>query len=203
MASEEYRKRDESMTIYIFLLILIPAIWISLEIGLVVRDARRGKGKTAADGGTRWFNFLAISLGIAGAALLNGIPPTVFPGGKTPVVFFIGLALMLLGMALRYWAVVTLGAFFRTTIETEPGQKVVSTGPYRLIRHPSYSGWLLICLGYGLAVQNWLSVAAAFLLPLAALLVRIRIEEPALVASLGPEYFEYQKRTKRLLPWIW
>jgi protein-S-isoprenylcysteine O-methyltransferase Ste14 len=118
-------------------------------------------------------------------------------------VFFIGLAIMLTGMLLRYWAVTTLGAAFRTTIETDNDQKVVSSGPYRLIRHPSYCGWLLICFGYGIAVQNWLSLLVAVLLPLTALLYRIHLEEKALAASLGPEYTEYQKRTKKLLPWVW
>ncbi len=191
------------MTIYIVLLIAIPAIWIALEIGLVVRDRARGKGKTSSDKGTRAFNFIAISIGILAAAVLNRVQEFDFPGGKTPAIFFIGLAIMLLGMGLRYWAVATLGAFFRTTIETEQGQRVISTGPYQLIRHPSYCGWLLICLGYGVAVQNWLSVMAAILLPLIALIYRIQTEERVLVSSLGPAYIEYQKKTRKLIPWLW
>ena len=191
------------MTIYIILLILIPTIWIALEIGLVIRDNARGKGKTTSDKGTRYFNFIAITVGILAAAILSGVQKFVFPGGKTPKVFFFGMAIMLVGMALRYWAVITLGAFFRTTIETDKDQKVVSSGPYQLIRHPSYCGWLLVCLGYGIAVQNWLSLLAAFLLPLVALLYRIHVEERLLVSSLGTAYVEYQKKTKRLIPWIW
>jgi protein-S-isoprenylcysteine O-methyltransferase Ste14 len=191
------------MTIYIILLILIPAIWIAFEISLVIRDNARGKGKTTSDKGTRYFNFIAITVGILAAALLSNIQKFIFPGGKTPAVFFIGIGIMLVGMALRYWAVLTLGAFFRTTIETEQDQKVVSSGPYRLIRHPSYCGWLLVCLGYGIAVQNWLSLLAAFLLPLIALLYRIQVEERVLASSLGIAYVEYQKNTKKLIPWIW
>jgi protein-S-isoprenylcysteine O-methyltransferase Ste14 len=191
------------MTLYILLLILIPAIWIGLEIALVLRDKSRGKGTTTRDKGSRNYNFIAITVGILAAALLNGVPKFIFPGGKMPAVFFAGIAIMLLGMALRYWAVATLGAFFRTTIETEPDQKVINSGPYKLIRHPSYAGWLLICLGYGVAVQNWLSLLAALLFPLAALLYRIRTEERVLVSSLGPAYAEYQKKTRRLIPWIW
>ena len=191
------------MTIYIILLILIPTIWIAFEIGLVIRDNARGKGKTTSDKGTRYFNFIAITVGILAAAILSGVQKFVFPGGKTPTVFFIGMAIMLVGMALRYWAVITLGVFFRTTIETDQHQKVVSSGPYHLIRHPSYCGWLLVCLGYGIAVQNWLSLLVAFLLPLVALLYRIQVEERVLVSSLGTAYVEYQKKTKRLLPWIW
>ena len=191
------------MTLYIILLIAIPTIWIAFEIGLVVRDNARGKGKTDSDKGTRYFNFIAIAVGILLAAILNGVQKFIFPGGKTPTVFFVGIAIMLLGMVLRYWAVAALGTFFRTTIETDRNQKVVSNGPYRLIRHPSYCGWLLVCLGYGIAVQNWISLFVVILLPLVALLYRIQIEEQVLVSSLGSAYVEYQKRTKRLIPWIW
>ena len=191
------------MTIYIMLLIAITIILFVLEIGLVIRDNARGKGKTASDKGTRYFNFIAITVGIVAAAILNGVQKFVFLGGKTPAVFFVGIAIMLSGMALRYWAVITLGASFRTTIETTRDQIVVTTGPYKLIRHPSYCGWLLICCGYGIAMQNLLSLLVAVLLPLTALLYRIHVEEKVLVSSLGSEYVEYQKRTKRLIPWVW
>lgn len=191
------------MTIYIILLIVLPTIWIAFEIGLVLRDNARGKGKTTSDKGTRYFNFIAVTVGIIAAAISNGVQKFIFPGGKTPAVFYIGITIILLGMILRYWAVATLGTFFRTTIETDQEQKVVSSGPYRLIRHPSYCGLLLICLGFGIAVQNWLSLLAAVLLPLIALLYRIHVEERVLVSSLGSAYVEYQNKTKRLIPWIW
>ncbi len=191
------------MTIYIILLIVIPAIWIFYELGLVARDKKQGKGTTTADKNTRLFNFLAITLGLVLAAALSFIPFGVFKGGKTPLIFFIGMGILLLGMGLRYWAVATLGKAFRTTIETDAEQQVINSGPYHLIRHPSYAGWLLICIGYGVAVQNWLSLAVAVLLPLAALLYRISIEEKVLVSVFGQRYLSYQEHTKRLVPWVW
>jgi protein-S-isoprenylcysteine O-methyltransferase Ste14 len=193
----------QSMTIYIILLVLLPAIWIVFEIGLVIRDNAHGKGKTTTDKGTRYFNFIAVTVGILAAAILNNVQKFILPGGKTPTVFFVGIAIMLLGMGLRYWAVATLGDSFRTTIETDQDQKVVTTGPYQLIRHPSYCGWLLVCLGYGIAVQNLLSLLVVVVLPLVALLYRIQVEEQALVSSFGSTYIEYQKKTKRLIPWVW
>ena len=191
------------MILNIFLLILIPTIWIAFEIWLVVRDNSRGKGKTAIDKGTRYFNFIAITVGITAAAILNGFAKFFFPGGRTNIMFFIGIAIMLMGMTLRFWSVVTLGAAFRTTFETHRDQKVVSHGPYKLVRHPSYSGWILICCGYGIALQNWLSLLIAVILPLVALLYRIHVEEAALISAFGSEYIEYQKRTKKLVPWVW
>jgi protein-S-isoprenylcysteine O-methyltransferase Ste14 len=115
----------------------------------------------------------------------------------------VGVGLMALGLATRVWAVAALGRSFRTTVEVEPGQRVVSTGPYRWVRHPAYTGLLLIVAGYGLALGNWLSFAACLVLPLPAILRRIRIEEAELNRVLGDTYRSYQATTARLLPWLW
>jgi protein-S-isoprenylcysteine O-methyltransferase Ste14 len=191
------------MTLFRALLATISIIWIAFEIWLVVRDRTQGKGKTGIDRRTRYYNFIAITVGITVAAVLSGNSKFFFPGGRSDIGFWIGLSIMLLGFGLRIWAVVTLGASFRTTVETHTGQRVVRNGPYRLVRHPSYSGLVLICCGYGIALQNWLSLAFAVLPPLAALLHRIRIEEAALVSSIGPDYEEYQSKTKKMVPWVW
>ena len=76
-------------------------------------------------------------------------------------------------------------------------------GPYRYIRHPSYSGMILFCIGYGLLAQNWLSLVVAIVLPTVALLYRITIEEAAMAQGIGTEYQQYQKETKKLIPVIW
>jgi protein-S-isoprenylcysteine O-methyltransferase Ste14 len=191
------------MTLYDWLMIVFPVLWALIEIGLVINDKAHHKGTTSSDQGTRNLNFLGVIVGLSMAAALNGISAFFFPGGRTPVVFFVGVAVMLAGMGLRYWAIGVLGAAFRTTIETDGSQKVIRSGPYKLIRHPAYSGWLLMCLGYGIALQNWLSLLAAFLLPLAALLYRIHLEEPVLAAAFGTDYTDYQKQTRRLIPWVW
>jgi protein-S-isoprenylcysteine O-methyltransferase Ste14 len=104
---------------------------------------------------------------------------------------------------LRYWSIYILGKYFRTTVEVEESQKIVQKGPYKWIRHPSYSGIILFCIGYGIAVQNWLSLIIAVSLPTIALLYRIKIEEEALVKGIGTEYEVYQKKTKKLIPGIW
>jgi protein-S-isoprenylcysteine O-methyltransferase Ste14 len=191
------------MALAILVLVLITTLWLGYEIWLVIRDASRGKGKTAIDRGTRYFNFIAIWAGITTAVILSGFPKFFFPGGRTSTAFFIGIAIMLIGMALRFWSVFTLGASFRTTVETHGDQKMISHGPYKLVRHPSYSGLILICCGFGFALQNWLSLLIVVILPLAALLYRIHVEESALISSFGSEYIEYQKRTKKLVPWVW
>ena len=191
------------MTLTIVVLVLITTIWIGYEIWLVIRDNARGKGKTVLDKGTRYINFIAIWAGITAAAILSGVSKFFFPGGRTGAGFFLGIAIMLIGMALRFWSVFTLGASFRTTVETHGDQKMISNGPYKLVRHPFYSGLILTCCGFGLALLNWLSLLIVLILPLSALLYRIHVEEAALVSSFGSDYIEYQKHTKKLIPWVW
>jgi protein-S-isoprenylcysteine O-methyltransferase Ste14 len=114
-----------------------------------------------------------------------------------------GLVLIWLGLAVRVWAIVTLGNSFRTTIKVDAGQTVVSNGPYRWIRHPSYTGILLIVVGFGLAVGDWLALALCVVVPVIALLPRIRVEEAELTHVLGNPYRMYQARTKHLIPGLW
>jgi protein-S-isoprenylcysteine O-methyltransferase Ste14 len=191
------------MIIEIVILSVAGAVFFSAEIFLVIKEHARGKGGTAIDRCTRSFNFIALGGAILLAAGLAWIPFFRFAPEGVPAIFWTGVAVLALGLALRYWSVAVLGRYFRTTIEVEKGQKVVRRGPYRLVRHPSYSGLILFCLGYGLAVQSWLSLAVTAVLPAVSLVHRIKIEEEALSRELGEDYAEYRKSTKRLIPWIW
>ena len=191
------------MKLFSTLLLIISIVWIVFEIFLIVRDQTQGKAKTGNDRGTRYYNFIAIALGITVASVLEGNSKFFFPSRWSDTSFWIGLCIMVLGFGLRIWAVIILGASFRTKVETHTDQQVVRSGPYRLVRHPSYSGLILMCCGYGIAVQNWLSLAFAVVLPLIALLYRIHIEESVLVLSLGSDYEKYQSGTKKLVPWLW
>jgi protein-S-isoprenylcysteine O-methyltransferase Ste14 len=113
------------------------------------------------------------------------------------------LIVMWLGLAIRVWTIAALGRAFRTSVEVDPGQAVVSTGPYRWVRHPSYGGLVLIVIGCGLAADNWLALAICTMLPLPALLRRIYVEEGELTRVLGDRYRAYQAHTKRLIPGLW
>jgi protein-S-isoprenylcysteine O-methyltransferase Ste14 len=114
-----------------------------------------------------------------------------------------GLAVFCGGIALRVWAVRTLGRFFRYTIVVDEDHRVIDDGPYRLIRHPSYSGLLLAALGAGIALGNWLSVAACLVPPLVGFSVRLLHEERVLAVELGEPYRSYMRRTRRLIPGVW
>ena len=117
--------------------------------------------------------------------------------------FAAGLVLLLAGIILRGWAFKTLGKYFTFTVMVSADQPVISAGPYRLLRHPSYTGLLLGCAGVGLASANWVALAGLTLLPLALLLWRIQVEENALLATLGEPYRRYAAQHKRLVPLVW
>lgn len=115
----------------------------------------------------------------------------------------VGMTLLVAGWAFRIWAVRTLGRWFKVTVVVEPGQRVVDSGPYRLIRHPSYTGMLIALLGIGIAVDSWASIAIAVGLPLVGVLRRIGEEEETLLRELGAPYRDYARRTRRLVPGVW
>ena len=107
--------------------------------------------------------------------------------GRWPV-FVVGLVLMGIGIAIRQWAVALLGQFFTTDVRVHPGQTVVEEGPYRWVRHPSYTGMLITFVGIGLALGNWAALGMLVVLPTIGLVVRIRVEERALLDGLGEPY---------------
>jgi protein-S-isoprenylcysteine O-methyltransferase Ste14 len=181
--------------------------WLVLEVVLLIRDRVRNQGSTAGDRGTRQLNFLLIIVAVVFADVLrpltNAHSPLRIPGGPGGWTLVVGTVIAWLGLVIRIWAIITLGRSFRTTVEVDPGQSVVSSGPYRLIRHPSYTGLLLIVVGVGLAAGNWLALAVCILLPGGAMLRRIRVEEAELTRVLGEPYRAYRDHTKRLIPGLW
>jgi protein-S-isoprenylcysteine O-methyltransferase Ste14 len=179
---------------------LTLAAWAVFELGLRVRERVQSKGATAQDRATRILIAGAIGGAIVVALLTESRASSLrIPGPHRAA----GLIVMWLGLAIRVWAVAALGRAFRTTVEVDPGQGIVSSGPYRWVRHPSYTGLLLIVAGLGLAAGNWLALAGCLALPLAALLWRIHVEEAELTRVLGQPYRAYQARTKRLVPGLW
>jgi protein-S-isoprenylcysteine O-methyltransferase Ste14 len=82
-------------------------------------------------------------------------------------------------------------------------QPVITTGPYRVIRHPSYAGILLAVIGLGLLIGNWLSLVSLTIAIGGGLVFRIRVEERALLRNLGDDYRNYAATHKRLIPFIW
>jgi protein-S-isoprenylcysteine O-methyltransferase Ste14 len=113
-----------------------------------------------------------------------------------------GVCLILLGVALRWYAIWTLGRYFTRDVAVSADQQVVRSGPYRSIRHPAYSGTFLTMLGVGLAMTNWASLAALLTCVLLGHMYRVRVEEKALCQTIGQPYIEYMQHTRRFIPFV-
>ena len=179
---------------------LTLAAWVLLEVAVRVREGIEGQGCRDRDRATRVWIALALGAAIALALTARSQVASM----RLPMLArTVGVVVMWLGLALRVWAIVALGGAFRTTIEVDAEQTVVSTGPYRWVRHPSYCGLLLIVAGFGLSTGNWLSLAACVVVPLPALVRRIYLEEAELDRVLGAAYRTYESDKARLIPRLW
>jgi protein-S-isoprenylcysteine O-methyltransferase len=128
-------------------------------------------------------------------------PQTTFAVDRT--LYIVAIALFGAGLALRWYAIIHLGRFFTVDVAIAEGHRVIDTGPYRFVRHPSYTGALLAFAGLGLLTGNAVSLALFLVPTCAAYLYRIHVEEAALRGSIGDAYVEYSARTARLLPGIY
>ena len=172
--------------------IVMRAVWRSrpriAASGADLRHLRRyTRGLTAV-------HLLALGAPLVAAGLALPGPPWALLAA--------GLALYVLGQALRGWAIATLGDWFQGALVVQTGQRVVESGPYRLVRHPAYAGGILRAAGTGLVLDNWISLALLLVGMSAFVAVRIRREEAVLVDGLEP-YSAYRRKTARLLPGIW
>ena len=164
------------------------------------RGADQGQDR---DGGSRrmiyLFSFLGIGLAFGGPFLIPSARITL----PHEAVFIGAMASLWAGILLYRWAVLTLGAFFRTQVTLLNGQRLVTRGPYRLLRHPAYTGGILVYFGIGLAIGNWLSAIAMPLALIIAYSWRIPIEEAALRERFGAEFETNRARTWAIVPFIW
>lgn len=149
----------------------------------------------------------AAGLGIGAAFVLEANVPSATIGAGSVVIrwlcFGVGVAAIVSGSIGRQWAISTLGRFFTLSVQITDDQVVVADGPYRWVRHPSYTADLMAFTGIGLALGNWLALLVAALLPLLGLLIRIHVEERALFTRLGEPYRTYAQTKKRLIPRVW
>lgn len=158
-----------------------------------------GQDRIEDRGSMRWFA-VGFPLAWVSAFVLLGVHGAAFGSVAT---FRVGLLIMVAGQLLRWWSMATLGRFFTINVAIRSGHHLIESGPYRYVRHPSYSAILLVHIGAGLCLGNALSFVALLLPVVAAIGNRIRIEEHALCVALGPAYREYMTRTRRLIPGLY
>ena len=181
--------------------VLLCLAWLGCELWI---DRRRsGAGARRGDDGTLRLLHLALPAGMGLAALLAALRTWPFSAELAAAALWAGLLLMAGGMALRLWSVRVLAEHFTVDVAIRPGHRLVREGPYRLLRHPSYSGMLLSLLGFAMALADAAALLAVVLPAAIAFARRIRVEERVLRQAFPGEYPGYARQTWRLLPWLW
>jgi protein-S-isoprenylcysteine O-methyltransferase len=182
-------------TSVLFGMLLVSEVWMLRSRPAYSGEAHdRGTGIVIAAS-------LPVAFGTAVATAAFGLGPSI--GNRSWPLFVVGVTLALSGLALRLWAVAVMGPMFQPRLVVQEDHRVVSDGPYRLIRHPSYAGPVLLFAGIGLVLDRWSALLLCVLLPVAAYAWRIAVEERVLLAGLGTPYKEYAETTWRVAPGFW
>jgi protein-S-isoprenylcysteine O-methyltransferase Ste14 len=180
---------------------IIWIIWCASEI-LLIRLIRSGSAdKRDQDKGSLIFIWILITLAICSGVIVSKL--IRIPICAQLLIPYIGLCIVVTGMLLRFYSIRTLGKLFTVDVTIREKHEIKKDGLYKIIRHPSYSGSLLSFVGFGISLNNWLSLIAILILILTAFLYRIKIEEKALIDHFGNDYLDYMKKTYRLIPWIY
>lgn len=187
---------------YAAVLWLACAVWAGMELPRIAR-LRAARGATVRDRGSLAVVLGLLAPGIVAAFAVARTVPDAAIAGNSPVVFWMGIACIVLGVVLRWYAIRVLGRYFTPVVAVRSDQQIVQEGPYRYVRHPSYSGALLSLVGLGLALTNWLSLLVLLLCALPGFLYRVRVEERALCEALGQSYTDYMRRTRRFIPFVY
>lgn len=180
--------------------------FLILWTALAVATAAFRQPGTASTYDRRQVGFRTV-LGIFGFLVLLVVGPWEYthlsgPLPRDGALAWIGIALFAVGVGLNSWAMWALRGLYMIRLSVKEGHRLVTDGPYQIVRHPGYLGFVLALPGMGLALG---SLAILVLVPLivAWLVVRIRDEEAMLIAEFGEAYRSYQRRTRRLIPFLY
>lgn len=179
----------------------LSALWLASEFGIYVStfSARQAKQHDRQ----------SLNLMIGGTFLSSAIALFSWWHGfgrfpvTHPLLPIAGVMLMFMGLALRWSAILTLRRFFTINVAVAQDHQLITHGPYRFMRHPSYTGTMICLLGIGLSFENWICLLLLVGVPLTALLFRIKVEEAVLTQVFGTDYEAYCRRTSRLLPGVY
>jgi protein-S-isoprenylcysteine O-methyltransferase len=177
-------------------------VYLISEVLLTVTRRSRSRTGTKQDRSTLGVLWIVIMVSIAaGVFVAMNFPAAVLPQGQ--LFAYVGVVLFVAGLLLRWWAIITLGRFFTVDVTIEKDHELVERGPFRLVRHPSYTGVLLAFVGFALTLRNWAALLIILVPIFAAFIRRMNVEEEALSRALGSRYAEYMRRTKRLVPFVY
>jgi protein-S-isoprenylcysteine O-methyltransferase len=174
----------------------VSIVWYAVELRNALLDRRRRPARLALDGRSYWL-IVALFYAVVGVTYAGRAVELAIVDGRAQ---YLGLCLMLLGIALRQWAILTLGSYWslRTVIQVD--HRLVTWGPFRTLRHPAYLGSALTLVGFPLAMGTLFGTVFSVLISVAAFSYRVGIEERLLLAAFGRQYGEYMRRSWRLFP---
>ena len=183
---------------------MINPLWLALFYGLsevgITTFLRSRSDSRDADKGSLRLIWLVISFSMVCAMLAYQF----LPGARlSDMLYWPGIAFFVLGLALRWYSIAYLGRYFTVNVAVAADHRVMDSGPYRYIRHPSYTGSLTAFFGLALCFGNIVSIALLVVPITGVFLHRMRIEEAALQSGLGQAYTQYMRRTKRLIPFVY
>ena len=177
----------------------LPLIAFGLTEFFLRRGATaRSLKPTDSDRGTTPLIFGCYAL-VVDLLFAPNLPGTFFPAAAA----WIGVGVAFAGLGLRWWAMAILGRFYTRTLTTTADQNVIVHGPYRWIRHPGYLGSLLTWVGAAAASRNVLVVILVMVVLVLVYARRIAAEEAMLAEKLGKDHLDYQRRSWRLLPFLY
>jgi len=180
---------------------ILGLIWGAFE--LCVALMKRSRSDAASKDRGSFFLIWAVCLSSIGVAIVAAyrMPALAFP--RWNLLYAAGLCFFTLGLLLRFYSIIYLGRFFTANVAIAKDHRLIDSGPYRFVRHPTYTGLLMIALGLGVSFGNMASLLIIVVPILASLLWRIQIEEQALAEAFGEQYRSYMQRTKCLFPLIY
>ena len=177
-------------------------VYLFSEVLLTLTRRSRSRTGTKQDRSTLGVIWLVIMASIAaGVYVASRWPAAALPNGQ--MFASVGVFLFVAGLLLRWWAIIALGRFFTVDVTIEKDHELVERGPFRLVRHPSYTGVLLAFVGFALTLRNWAALLIVLVPIFAAFIRRMNVEEEALSRALGSRYADYMRRTKRLVPFVY
>jgi len=179
----------------------LPQLWMALGVGILGNTLQPSyspfEGQRTQDDHHTGVQIVWSIYVVQAAALVELVIRQ--PSPHLHLVSWLAFIAMVLGLALRTWAVLTLGRWFTWNVEVQRNQAVVRTGPYRYLRHPSYAGALFTYVGVSLLFNSWVAALLALVVLPLAFLRRIAYEE-RLLRRLLPDYESYMKTTHALFP---
>jgi len=183
------------------LFLIISTIWVTSEVLLLVLRRSKNDSQDHDKGSIKRLNItiylsiaVAVSLGFLGIGQIHT---------AISIIPWVGLYIITFGLIIRWVAILTLRKYFTTNVAIQPDHRIIKSGIYRFVRHPSYTGSIISFCGLGLVFSNWISLIVLVIPITMAFLKRIKIEEQALQSAFGEEYAVYSKMSWLLFPWIY